>query len=64
MNRIAKNLIDIYVFVNGMSRESAEEMVSLYDNDHEIEKTIAVYQGLFHSRRHRLNERIPFITIN
>ena len=60
-SQAGKNLMDLYVFVNGASREHAEEMVSCYDNEAEIEKTIAIYKAPFHARRHVIDERIPFI---
>lgn len=41
-NRI--NLIDLYVFVAGCSREKAAELVACYDNDAEIAKTIETYK--------------------
>ena len=59
---LRKNLIDIYVFVNGASRASAEDLVSCLENDAEVEKSIAIYMAPFHGRRHSINVRVPFIS--
>jgi hypothetical protein len=38
LTQLRKNLADIYVFVNGSSRGSANELVACYDDETEVEK--------------------------
>lgn len=61
MTAARKLLADIYVFVNGSSRASADELVACYDSEQEVEKSIEIYKKPFHARRHELFEKIPFI---
>lgn len=61
MTKFHKQLIAIYVFVNGMTPAAAQEMVACYDNEYEVRKTLEVYKKPFHSRRHSIDERVPFI---
>jgi hypothetical protein len=58
-----KNLEDIFVFVNGISRERAEEMAACVDSEAGVEQAIAAYKGSFFSRRHTVGQRIPFIAV-
>lgn len=61
LNRIQQELKDIYVFVCAASDEGAEELVRCFDSDMEVAREIQVFKVPFSGRRHKLEDRIPYI---